>query len=122
MRDGRIAKPACFPEGCRRCAPGRRHARATRRRGKAELAAFRPGSGGPKHYAAIIDAPVPQAPVLTRLHWECFTGDLPGSLKCDCGALLRGAIETIAKAGISSEGNSRRGRFCRARPRSRAKP
>jgi GTP cyclohydrolase II len=33
------------------------------------------------------------------LHSECFTGDLLGSLKCDCGAQLRGAIEAISKAG-----------------------
>ena len=66
---------------------------------KAELAAFRPGGGGPEHYAIIINAPAPHDPVLTRLHSECFTGDLLGSLKCDCGAQLRGAIETIAKSG-----------------------
>jgi len=64
-----------------------------------ELAAFRPGDGGPEHYAVIINAPVPHAPVLTRLHSECFTGDLLGSLKCDCGAQLRGAIEVISQSG-----------------------
>jgi GTP cyclohydrolase II len=37
--------------------------------------------------------------VLTRLHSECFTGDLLGSLKCDCGDQLRGAVQAIAKAG-----------------------
>jgi GTP cyclohydrolase II len=37
--------------------------------------------------------------VLTRLHSECFTGDLLGSLRCDCGAQLRGAVEAISKAG-----------------------
>jgi GTP cyclohydrolase II len=37
--------------------------------------------------------------VLVRLHSECFTGDLLGSLKCDCGDQLRGAIATIAAAG-----------------------
>ncbi len=65
----------------------------------AELAAFRPGDGGPEHYAVIVNAPAPHQPVLTRLHSECFTGDLLGSLKCDCGAQLRGAIETISKSG-----------------------
>jgi GTP cyclohydrolase II len=34
-----------------------------------------------------------------RLHSECFTGDLVGSLKCDCGQQLRGAIAEIARAG-----------------------
>ena len=37
--------------------------------------------------------------MLTRLHSECFTGDLLGSLKCDCGQQLRGAIAEIAAAG-----------------------
>lgn len=66
---------------------------------RTELVAFRSRDGGPEHYAIIIDAPPPHEPVLTRLHSECFTGDLLGSLKCDCGPQLRGAIETIAKAG-----------------------
>jgi GTP cyclohydrolase II len=66
---------------------------------KAELAAFRPAGGGPEHYAIIINAPVPHEPVLARLHSECFTGDLLGSLKCDCGVQLRGAIEAISQAG-----------------------
>jgi len=66
---------------------------------RAELAAFRAGDGGPEHYAIVINAPPTDQPVLTRLHSECFTGDLLGSLKCDCGAQLRGAIEAIEKAG-----------------------
>ena len=37
--------------------------------------------------------------MLARLHSECFTGDLLGSLRCDCGDQLRGAIEEIAAAG-----------------------
>lgn len=66
---------------------------------KAELVAFRSGDGGSEHYAVVIDAPPTDRPVLTRLHSECFTGDLLGSLKCDCGSQLRGAIDVIAKAG-----------------------
>lgn len=65
----------------------------------AVLAAFRAGCGGPEHFALIIGHPSSGAPVLTRLHSECFTGDLLGSLKCDCGQQLRGAIAAIAKAG-----------------------
>ena len=37
--------------------------------------------------------------MLTRLHSECFTGDLLGSLKCDCGSQLRGAIDAISAHG-----------------------
>jgi GTP cyclohydrolase II len=65
-----------------------------------ELIAFRPADGGPEHYALVIGHPGEGgAPALTRLHSECFTGDLLGSLRCDCGDQLRGAIAAIAKAG-----------------------
>ena len=66
---------------------------------KTELVSFRPQDGGPEHYAIVINAPSSRKAVLTRLHSECFTGDLLASLKCDCGTQLRGAIETISKAG-----------------------
>lgn len=70
----------------------------------AELAAFRPKNGGQEHYAVIIGkkgaaAISPPGPVLARLHSECFTGDFLGSLKCDCGDQLRGAVASIAAAG-----------------------
>jgi len=39
------------------------------------------------------------APVLTRLHSACFTGDVLGSLKCDCGPQLNGALAQMAEAG-----------------------
>ena len=70
----------------------------------AEVAAFRPEDGGPEHYAIVIGkkespALATPGPVLVRLHSECFTGDLLGSLKCDCGDQLRGAVQVIAKEG-----------------------
>jgi GTP cyclohydrolase II len=61
--------------------------------------AFRPDDGGVEHLAIIVGHPDPAAPVLTRLHSECFTGDLLGSLRCDCGEQLRGAIDAIAAEG-----------------------
>ncbi len=64
-----------------------------------EIIAFRPADGGKEHLAIVIGRPDPAQPVLVRLHSECFTGDLLGSLRCDCGDQLRGAIETIAKSG-----------------------
>lgn len=63
------------------------------------LIAFRPLSGGLEHIAILIGDPPRGEPVLMRLHSECFTGDLLGSLKCDCGEQLRGAIKTIEEAG-----------------------
>ncbi len=63
-----------------------------------KIIAFRPLDGGLEHLAIVIGDPAPQEPVLTRLHSECFTGDLLASLKCDCGDQLRGAIAEIAAA------------------------
>jgi GTP cyclohydrolase II len=65
----------------------------------ARLIAFRPVDGGLEHLAILIGAPDPAAPVLVRLHSQCFTGDLLASLRCDCGDQLRGAIAAIAAAG-----------------------
>jgi GTP cyclohydrolase II len=65
----------------------------------ARVVAFRPGDGGTEHLAIIIGEPPRDRPVLTRLHSECFTGDLLGSLRCDCGDQLRGAIAEIARHG-----------------------
>jgi GTP cyclohydrolase II len=64
-----------------------------------EIIAFRPLDGGKEHLAIVIGKPDRTRPVLTRLHSECFTGDLLGSLRCDCGDQLRGAIDEIAKSG-----------------------
>jgi GTP cyclohydrolase II len=65
----------------------------------ARLIAFRPRDGGGEHLAILIGAPDPAAPVLVRLHSECFIGDLLASLRCDRGDHLRGAIAAIARAG-----------------------
>jgi len=63
------------------------------------IVAFRPADGGVEHLAIVIGEPDVGRPVLTRLHSECFTGDLLASLRCDCGDQLRGAIAEIARAG-----------------------
>ena len=65
----------------------------------ARIVAYRPSDGGIEHLAIVIGDPKPESPVLVRLHSECFTGDLLGSLRCDCGDQLRGAIAAIAEAG-----------------------
>jgi GTP cyclohydrolase II len=67
------------------------------------LVAFRSADGGIEHMAFLI-GPVEQvvaeggAP-LARIHSECFTGDLLGSLRCDCGPQLKGAIRKMAEDG-----------------------
>ena len=65
----------------------------------ARVVTFRPEDGGAEHIAIIVGQPDPSQSVLTRLHSECLTGDLLGSLRCDCGDQLRGAIDALAKHG-----------------------
>ena len=59
------------------------------------LHVFRPDDGGEEHYAIEIGRLDTSAPVLTRLHSACFTGDILGSLKCDCGPQLHTALKEI---------------------------
>jgi len=63
------------------------------------VAVFRPADGGEEHYAVEIGSPKRSEPVLARLHSACFTGDVIGSLKCDCGPQLAAAMEQIAAEG-----------------------
>ena len=65
------------------------------------IIAFRPFDGGLEHLAIVIGEEnlKKDQPVLTRLHSECFTGDLLASLRCDCGDQLRSAINEIAVTG-----------------------
>lgn len=66
----------------------------------ARVIAYRPQDGGIEHLAIVIGDPGSSPePALIRLHSECFTGDLLGSLRCDCGDQLRGAIYEIGKNG-----------------------
>ena len=66
---------------------------------RARLHIFRPDDGGAEHYAIEIGDPPRDAPVLARLHSACFTGDVLGSLKCDCGPQLHAALTTMGGAG-----------------------
>lgn len=50
-----------------------------------------------EHYAVEIGTPDPSEPVTVRLHSACFTGDVLGSQKCDCGPQLRGAMQAMAE-------------------------
>ncbi len=64
---------------------------------KAEIIAFRSAADHREHIALVIgnrDA----SPPLVRLHSECLTGDILGSLKCDCGPQLDAALTSISGA------------------------
>lgn len=65
----------------------------------ARVVAFRAPDSGIEHLAIVIGRPEAAAAPLVRLHSECFTGDLLGSLRCDCGPQLRGAIQRMAEDG-----------------------
>ena len=51
------------------------------------------------HLALVLGEIDPAKPVLLRAHSECLTGDIFGSLRCDCGAQLHEAMQMIAKEG-----------------------
>ncbi|HEU4961611.1 MAG TPA: GTP cyclohydrolase II [Sphingomonas sp.] len=64
----------------------------------AEIVAFRTPEMPGEHVALLIGQPNGRPP-LVRLHSECLTGDVLGSLKCDCGPQLHAAIHEIAASG-----------------------
>ena len=66
--------------------------------GEAQMVAFREPATGAEHVALLIGAPGGDPP-LVRLHSECLTGDVFGSLKCDCGPQLKEALRLIADSG-----------------------
>jgi GTP cyclohydrolase II len=70
---------------------------------EARIIAFRAADGGIEHLAILVGDPVGFAAAggtpLARAHSECFTGDLLGSLRCDCGPQLRGALQKMAEHG-----------------------
>ncbi len=63
-----------------------------------QIVAFRASDDGQEHVALLIGA-FGGEPPLVRLHSECLTGDVFGSLKCDCGPQLKEALRIIGAAG-----------------------
>jgi GTP cyclohydrolase II len=63
-----------------------------------EIVAFRSQQDAAEHVALLIGSPN-GSPPLVRLHSECLTGDVLGSLKCDCGPQLKSAMAAIAEGG-----------------------
>jgi len=64
-----------------------------------EFVVFRGGEGLRDQVAILVGKPDLSGPVLTRLHSACLTGDLFGSLKCDCGDQLRETVRYMAENG-----------------------
>ena len=65
----------------------------------AKIVMFRQPNNREEHFAIIVGEINPQTPPLVRLHSQCVTGDILGSLKCDCGMQLQAALKQMQDAG-----------------------
>jgi 3,4-dihydroxy 2-butanone 4-phosphate synthase/GTP cyclohydrolase II len=67
--------------------------------GHFKLIAFQEKNTSNEHLALIKGDWKPGEPVLVRVHSSCFTGDILGSLRCDCGEQLHSAMKLVDEAG-----------------------
>jgi 3,4-dihydroxy 2-butanone 4-phosphate synthase/GTP cyclohydrolase II len=67
--------------------------------GHFKLVAFQEKNSANEHLALIKGAWNPADPVLVRVHSSCFTGDILGSLRCDCGDQLHSAMKMVEEEG-----------------------
>ena len=86
MIDYRIERMAC--------------ARLPTRWGEFQLCLYTNNQDSKEHLALVMGEVRERDSVLTRIHSECFTGDVLSSLRCDCGEQLECAIQKIADAGL----------------------
>lgn len=68
--------------------------------GQFQLIAFKENLSGAEHLALVKGKWDKDEPVLTRVHSSCFTGDILGSLRCDCGEQLHKAMRMVEAAGV----------------------
>jgi len=67
--------------------------------GEFKLIAYEGTIDGSASIALVMGAPKGETPVLVRVHSQCVTGDVFGSLRCDCGDQLAEALTVIAREG-----------------------
>jgi 3,4-dihydroxy 2-butanone 4-phosphate synthase/GTP cyclohydrolase II len=67
--------------------------------GHFKLVAFKEKNTNMEHLALMKGEWEKDEPVLVRVHSSCFTGDIMGSLRCDCGDQLHAAMEMVEKEG-----------------------
>lgn len=65
----------------------------------AKIVMFRQPAKREEHFAILVGKISPETPPLVRLHSQCVTGDILGSLKCDCGLQLQAALRQMQDAG-----------------------
>jgi len=69
------------------------------RHGELDAVAYRSTLDGEDHVAFVLGDVAGADDVLVRVHSECLTGDLFGSLRCDCGSQIEAALERIGEEG-----------------------
>jgi 3,4-dihydroxy 2-butanone 4-phosphate synthase/GTP cyclohydrolase II len=67
--------------------------------GDFKIIPFKQKSNGIEHVALIKGEWEPNEPILTRVHSSCMTGDVFGSMRCECGDQLHKAMQMIEKEG-----------------------
>jgi len=67
--------------------------------GEFSLLLYENEAEGKDHLALVMGSVAGKSDILVRLHSECFTGDVLGSLRCDCGEQLETSLETISALG-----------------------
>ncbi len=67
--------------------------------GDFQLVAFKEKNSSNEHLALLKGSWEKDEPVLVRVHSSCFTGDILGSLRCDCGEQLRKAMQMVQQEG-----------------------
>lgn len=67
--------------------------------GHFQLIAFKEKETGQEHLALIKGQWENDEPILVRVHSSCFTGDILGSLRCDCGEQLHSAMQMVEEKG-----------------------
>lgn len=69
------------------------------RHGEFRVHAYRSDLTNEEHLALVMGDVAEEEPILVRVHSACLTGDVLGSMRCDCGEQLNKALEMIAREG-----------------------
>ena len=77
-------------------------ARLPSKYGEFKIVAYRSSVDPGEHIALTIGDWTDNDPVLSRIHSECLTGDVFGSLRCDCGEQMDLALQTLGQAGTGA--------------------
>jgi 3,4-dihydroxy 2-butanone 4-phosphate synthase/GTP cyclohydrolase II len=77
-------------------------ARLPTKYGEFKIVAYKSAVDTGEHIALTIGNWTPDQPVLTRIHSECLTGDVFGSLRCDCGEQIEMALKILGQEGTGA--------------------